>query len=91
MTKNDLTWRVDSNVRFRRVFDEAVVIHQEKTEALVLNEVGVSFLELCDGKRSFQNILEKLMEEYEVDPQVLEKDVREFTRELVEAQIIVSV
>jgi hypothetical protein len=33
---NEIIWKVDSSVRYRRLFNEAVLIHQEKAEALVL-------------------------------------------------------
>ena len=55
-------WQVQSSVRFRRLFDEAVLIHQEKAEALVLNDTAVSFLEGCDGVRSVEEIIDGMVE-----------------------------
>ena len=52
MTDNATIWKVKDGVRFRRLFDEAVLIQQDKAEALVLNDTAISFLEACDGERS---------------------------------------
>ena len=37
-------WQVDSSVRFRRLFDEAVLIREHHDEALVLNDTAASLL-----------------------------------------------
>jgi len=91
MTEAKNTWQVDPQVRFRRVFDEAVVIHQEKAEALVLNEVGASFLELCDGKRSVQQIIDLMAEQYDIGLDVLAKDIQAFVLELSENGLITEI
>lgn len=82
------SWQVNDRVRFRRVFDEAVVIHQEKAEALVLNDTGAAFLELCDGHRSLNEIVESILEQFEVDEQVLRKDLASFAEVLLAEGII---
>ena len=41
----DSILRTCSDVHFRRVLDEAVVIRQQSAETLVLNEVAISVLE----------------------------------------------
>ena len=87
MTNTNNTWQVDPQGRFRRVFDEAVVIHQEKAEALVLNEVGASFLELCDGQRTVQQIIELMLGEYDVGVDELISDVQDFIAELSETGV----
>jgi pyrroloquinoline quinone biosynthesis protein D len=82
------TWQLDPQVRFRRLFDEAVVIHQQKAEALVLNETGVSFLELCDGQRTLDQIIDLLDEEYDTPRAELTDDVLRFAEELSSSGII---
>ena len=91
MTDNKYTWQVDPRVRYRRVFDEGVVVHQEKAEALVLNEVGVSFLELCDGERSPQQIIELMLEQYDTEAEILKRDIHDFVKELDESGVISQV
>lgn len=78
---NDV-FTVDPGVRFRRMFDEAVLIHQDRAESLVLNDCAVSILELCDGHRSLADIESLLAQQFEVDPAALRADLLRFVGEL---------
>ena len=40
MTDNPTIWKLEPGVRFRRLFDEAVLIHQRTAEALVLKDTA---------------------------------------------------
>jgi coenzyme PQQ biosynthesis protein PqqD len=91
MDTTTTTWQLDPGVRFRRLFDEAVVIHQDNAEALVLNETGVSFLELCNGQRSLGEIISLLHEQYETGKDDLERDVARFVEELLASSVIFEV
>ena len=82
------TWRLDENVRYRRLLDEAVLIHQQQAEALVLNDTAVAFLELCDGQRTTADIIGKLTGSYAVDSDDLAKDLEPFIDELARSGII---
>ena len=88
MSDKNTIWKVDSSVRFRRLFDEAVLIHQEKAEALVLNDTAISFLEACDGKRTVDEIIAGMVEEFEVRAQELEADLGPFIDQLADEGII---
>ena len=88
---NNTIWKVDSSVRFRRLFDEAVLIHQEKAEALVLNETSVSFLDACDGERTVDEIISGMMEDFEVSAKDLAADLRAFIQQLEQEGIIKAV
>jgi pyrroloquinoline quinone biosynthesis protein D len=81
-------WQLYPQVRFRRLFDEAVVIQQDKAEALVLNETGVSFLELCDGERTLKQIIDLLEQQYDTGRAELTSDVLRFAEELSSSGII---
>lgn len=77
-----------SDVRYRLIEGEAVVLRQSAAEVLVLNGVGASVLDLADGERSVAGWIETLAAEYEVDPAVLEEDVLEFAAELCAAGLL---
>ena len=87
MNPDDI-WIVKSRVRFRRVLDEAVVIHQDIAEALVVNEVGIRFLELCDGERSTGDIIALMMNEYDVSESELQNDLPAYISDLESSGII---
>jgi len=91
MTDKKIIWKVDSSVRFRRLLDEAVLIHQEKAEALVLNETAISFIEACDGKRTVDEIITGMVAEFEVSAQKLEADLGPFIEQLAREGIIAEV
>ena len=91
MIKIDDIWQVNEHVRFRRMFDEGVVIHQDQDEALVLNDSGVAFLELCDGQRNTGEIISGLTESFTVERETLVDDLEPFIAEMIESGIIVRV
>ena len=91
MTKNTTIWKVDPSVRFRRLFDEAVLIHQRKSEALVLNDTAISFIEACDGKRTVDEIIAALTEDFEVSADQLADDLAPFIEQLAAEGIIEEV
>ena len=82
------TYRRRSDVRFRVIAGEAVVLRQEDAEVLVLNEVGARILELTDGSRSLAAIVNALEQEFEVGRTELETDVRGFVDDLLEAAVL---
>jgi hypothetical protein len=89
MENNDkAVWKVESSVRFRRLFDEAVLIHQEKAEALVLNDTAISFIEGCDGKRTVEEIIAGMVDEFEVSADELAADLAPFIEQLAAEGII---
>lgn len=81
-------WQLNSAVRFRRLFDEAVLIHQDTAEALVLNDTGVSFIELCDGERTVDEIIARIVKDFEVSADQLANDLSPFIKDLFEQGII---
>ena len=85
---SNMIWQLDSAVRYRRLLDEAVLIHQEKAEALVLNDTAVSFIELCDGKRTVDEIIAEIVENFEVSAEQLVQDLTPFIKELSREGII---
>lgn len=92
---NDITpstvLRRRSDVRYRLIEGEAVVLRQSAAEVLVLNGVGASVLDLADGERPVREWIETLSGEYDADPEELARDVLQFTGELWEAGVLETV
>jgi hypothetical protein len=88
MLSEGAVFRARADVRFRVVGDEAVVVRQEDAEVIALNEVGASILSLLDARRSLGEVLESLLEEYDVDRESLADDLSRFVRELRDAGIV---
>ena len=77
-----------SEVRYRILEGQAVVVRQDVAQVLVLSEVGARVLELLDGKRKLVAVRDLLLLEYEVDEPQLEQDLNDYINQLKEAGII---
>jgi hypothetical protein len=83
-----------SDVRYRRIEGEAVVLRQSTAEVLVLNEVGASVLDLADGRRSVGEWIEAIVRDYcddcddGADREAVARDVLEFAGEAAEAGLL---
>ncbi|MBT8062726.1 MAG: PqqD family protein [Xanthomonadales bacterium] len=71
----DTRWTIDDKVRYRQVLDEAVVIHQERAEALVISESAHAFLACCERQLNLEEIVRDLMSTYDVSEDQLLKDL----------------
>ena len=80
--------RKRSDVRYRRIGGEAVVLRQSTAEVMVLNELAGDILDLVDGNLPVGGWVERLAGEYAVETPVLERDLVEFAAELVEAGLL---
>jgi hypothetical protein len=77
-----------SDVRFRIVDGEAVVIQQEDARVMNLNATGTAILAAMDGKRSVGEILAQMTEDYAVAPEALQADALRYVDELLSAHVI---
>lgn len=77
-----------SDVRYRVIEDEAVVVRQTDAEVLVLNAVGARVLDLIDGSSPVRTVLDTVLSEYEVEPARLRTDILDFLRQLSEAGVL---
>ena len=80
--RKDTVLKPASDVRFRIVDGEAVVVRQKSAEVLVMSAVAARILTLADGSRPIAAWVEALAAEYEVDRGTLERDVLCFVAEL---------
>ncbi len=83
-----MSLRLAGDIRYRMLFDEAVVIRQEEAEVLGLNLVGARILDCVREGRSAEETVEVLERELDVEPEVLAADVTAFLAELVELGVL---
>lgn len=73
-----------------RVIDgEAVLILADSSEVQVLNPVGSRIFELADGTLSLEQIVQMVVDEYEVSAGDARRDCLEFVQDMVERQVFV--
>jgi hypothetical protein len=85
-----MSFALRRDVRYRLLLNEAVVIRQDAAEVLGLNLVGARVLELIDDGLAESEILERLVQEFDVAPKELHSDVQAFIAELVELEVVES-
>ncbi len=88
MTDSNRIYRLKSDVRFRSIADEGIVLRQDEGEVLVVNGVGVRVVELIADGASFQELLTTLEAEYDVEPKQLRTDVLSYIEELRVAGVL---
>jgi len=89
----DAVFAKNDQVVSRKIVDELILVPMRKdvadTETLyTLNEVGARVYELIDGKRPLQEIMDTIVNEFEVAKQQAESDVTEFVAQLLEIESI---
>lgn len=84
----DRVYKKSSNFVSRKIEDEVILVpikrKAEEMDAIydLNNEVSVRIWELINGKRSLAEIRSRILEEFDVERQRLEKDLREFIKDL---------
>lgn len=73
----------------RLLGDEALVVNFKDSFFYNLSPVGTFIWERCDGQHSVGQIVEELVKEYEVEPEVAVRDCEQFIQELVQEGILV--
>ena len=84
-------YRRARDVRYRILDGEAVVVRQGAAEVLGLDPIGSRILDLLDGERSLDELVDRLAAEFDADRGRLESDARAFLDELAEAGVIEKV
>jgi hypothetical protein len=88
MSKLDLYPVPHPQVAGRVIDGEAVVILSESNQVNVYNPVGSRIWELADGTRSVKEIVELIINEYEVARERAEADVMSFLDQLVADHVL---
>jgi hypothetical protein len=81
-------FEINPNCAFRRIDGELVILVPEKQSLHRLKEVGLRIWELVGEGKTSEEIVERLVTEYQVQRKDAEKDVKEFLDLLLENRII---
>lgn len=89
----DSVYARNDRVISRKIVDDLILVpirqSVAETETLyTLNEVGARVYELIDGKRRVREIVEAIVNEFEVSFETAEADVREFIGKLLQIESI---
>lgn len=89
-------YKKSENIVFRKIADEYILVPIKNNvgdlqNIYTLNEVGARIWELIDGKKALEQILNELLNEYEVEKGVIEKDLDTYIKQLESEQAIEKV
>jgi len=87
-TKENAIFSIPEEVLFQNVGDETVLLDMASEQYFGLDEVGARIWMLLSEEKAAGQILEDLLDEYEVERADLEKDLSELLERLLEAGLI---
>ena len=90
----DKVYSKSDSIVSRKIADEFILVPIRQNvgdmeSIYTLNETGARIWELIDGKIKVREIKEKLIEEFEVAPEEVEKDIVEHLMQLEEIKAII--
>ena len=85
--------RTEKNMILREIAGEYILIPTgslalKYTGVFAISSLGVCFWKLLEADKTYEQIITDLLEEYEVDRETLERDVREFLDTLREKELL---
>jgi Mg2+/Co2+ transporter CorC len=88
-------YRKSDSIISRKIDDEFILVPirqdvGELSSIYTLNEVAARIWELIDGKCTVEDIREKIVEEYEVEFQAAEEDIRYYLKQMESNRFILS-
>ncbi len=66
-----------------------VLLNPKSGEYYTLEAVGTRVWQLCDGKRPIAEIAAIIAQEYDQSPEIIESDVMELVKELMDEELVV--
>ena len=88
MSSGETVWQLSSKARYGLVNEDPVLIHEDQEDAIILNESAACFIELCDGRRSVDEIIAMIVEDFEVSVEQLALDLAPFVSAMDEEGFI---
>ena len=78
------------DLSIRKIDNEIFIYDRNKALVHMFNETGVFFWEAIQAGLSFEKILEKLTDIYEIDYETAKNDLQEFTEQLKKLGVTIS-
>ena len=86
--QKDQKYTVSDDVLFQEVSGETVLLDLDSESYFGLDEIGTRIWKLLNDETSAGEVVDALLEEYEVERETLEVDVAELLENLLEAGLI---
>lgn len=87
-TNQSTTYKVSSNHLYSEVADEAVILDVESGVYYGLDSVGVDIWRWLQKPQTEDQLLDLVLEEYEVTPEQAEQDLQSILKEMLNAGLL---
>ena len=84
------TFAIPDHVLSRSAAGELVILDLDTDEYYGLEDVGARVWQLLDAGASFAEMISTLLDEYEVEPEVLRRDVADLLGGLIDAGLVTA-
>ncbi len=84
----DIKINIPQSLFVQEVDGEMVLLDMNSENYFGLDEVGTAIWQAMQEKETLKEVFEVLLEQYEVEPEVLEKDLLSFVEKLVESGLV---
>lgn len=84
----DSSLRIPDTILFTTVDEEAVLLNTRTNHYFSLGEVGARVWSLLNEGKTFREVYQTLLEEFEVEAVQLERDLLELTEQLMEYGLV---
>ena len=83
--------QLSSQVRYRAVGEEGVLVHLENGQVIVVNEVGLFIIGQLDVPRTRNELVRAISQEFEVTEKQAVSDIELYLAELAREQVLEQV
>jgi len=88
MNDGDKVWKLNSQVSYGQLYEKPALVIGDDADVIVLNDTAACFIELCNGERSVDEIIQMVVEDFEVSAEQLALDLQGFVQEMAQEGII---
>jgi hypothetical protein len=85
----DLFPTLTSQIAASVVDGQAVIVLADFGQVTVLNELATHIWQICDGKHNIGQIVQDIVDKYEVEFSMAEQDVTVFLEQMIQMQALV--
>lgn len=79
----------NKEIAYRVIEDEAVILTPEDGMLHNLNPVATVIFESADGKRKVGDIIKKIIEEFDIEEKIAQRDCLNFVEDLVHKKMLI--
>ena len=88
LVTDDLRIKQSEEILFQDIQDEIIILNMKNENYLGLDKVGARFWNILLNTSSVKHAYDQILDEFDVEPGTLEKDLNEFLSELLKNNLV---